>query len=197
MFKNIVKNKKKGYTLIEVIAVVCILGILSALSVTSIFAASREYTLANKISQGQRSAANAEKIIKLYAKSAIDMDFMTADLPTVNATFSQDKDFIFANDYSGTKEIAVKYADPSSSTFKVMNYFGDISSIDFEVKQLSSDNEKYMLNYTIVTNDSYTLKGGIVLNNISTQVYTSMNPKSITIDTSSLDNRCAYFKLPT
>lgn len=170
------KKSKKGFTLVEMICVICVLGILSAVSVSALFAASDEYKLVNEISKGQRAAATAEKIIKLYSKSAVGVTF-TSKVP-VSA-----KDILFTVD-STNNEIVVQDTAAVGGSFTTRNHFSDITKIDLKISQLHTDSSKFLLSYTITASDRYKLEGGIILNNVSGYDF-SAKGSGVTLDTAS------------
>lgn len=75
-------KSKRGATLVELIATVAILAIVSSLSFQAIFIASEEYQRATKISECQRSVSLMQRNLDKYIKTAVKVKFESSSSAT-------------------------------------------------------------------------------------------------------------------
>lgn len=69
-------KSKRGTTLIELIATVAILSIIASLSFEAMFMAAEEFRRVRAISESERSISLFQDNLNLYAKNAIDIEFV-------------------------------------------------------------------------------------------------------------------------
>ncbi len=95
-------KSKRGATLVELIATVAILAIVSSLSFQAIFIASEEYQRATKISECQRSISLVQRNLDKYIKTAVKVKFKNS-VSTTNITDAINKFVIDCNKAADTK----------------------------------------------------------------------------------------------
>lgn len=175
-----VKNKK-GATLIELLAVVCILGIVVTLSFSAVFSAVVQVKKCAEISSAQKASALVQYYITVYGKAADQVKSFDAELlyeeydevldkgfqdHESNPTEHPFNDLFFRIDDKSQFSISrfVMNAGLSHGTETLLTLEG-IESIDFRCTNISGAN-KYVLNYTVITSSGYILDGGVVMNNV-------------------------------
>ena len=194
-------KSKKGSTLIELVATIAILGIVSSISLSALYAMANIAKNGEKISVSQRTSALLSEQFLVYGNTATAIETYTS-IPTLikydelncpDGFMDADADPPVGdkNDYfisaDGKGNILFQKFDFSTSSYslKTITTVDKVKSIVFRNKTLNINN-KHLLEYTITTTDDYEITSGVVLNN-STSTATITEPASnftITTDTS-------------
>lgn len=103
-------KSKRGATLVELIATVAILAIVSSLSFQAIFIASEEYRRATKISECQRSISLMQRNLDKYIKTAVKVKFKSS----VSATDITEAINEFVTDCNNDSDTDTKLQDADS-----------------------------------------------------------------------------------
>lgn len=103
-------KSKRGATLVELIATVAILAIVSSLSFQAIFIASEEYQRATKISECQRSISLMQRNLDKYIKTAVKVKFKSS----VTATNITDAINEFVTECNNDPDTDTKLQDADS-----------------------------------------------------------------------------------
>lgn len=176
-------KSKHGSTLIELIATVAILGILSTVCLSALYSVSSLFTKVNNTSLSQRTCALVQQNLAMYANSAtMCKSYTRSTLPTVRGISSNEmqdcddpnnttktpvcqyNDYIIRAKSDGVIEIAKFDATLSPNGFTTVTKLSDVKEIQFKVVQLSSS-DGFILTYKITTTTDYVIDGGTVLNN--------------------------------
>ena len=79
------RKSKKGFTLVELVVTVAILGIVSGVGVGIVANTIRNYAVASTTAQEQETAIQIENFITRYARTASDIDVIEdANIPSFN-----------------------------------------------------------------------------------------------------------------
>ena len=170
------RKSKKGFTLVELVVTIAILGIVSGMGVGIVANTIKNYAVASTTVKEQEIAIQIEGFITRYARTATDVDVVdssTVPANNVNAEYiststaaspSPSKSRIYL---TTNKVETIGSADVSSS----QSYDG-VSRITFRMRKQKDDPDdsfsrcQACLDYTIEMNDYYTLKGTVVMNNV-------------------------------
>lgn len=243
--KRSVKNKI-GSTLIELIAVVCILSIASTVSISGLFAMADIAKRGQDLSLCERTSDMISKQLSIYGNTSNYVDSYDSkpqlDAYPTSATGFMDAEITKEEIKNGKKVITYPYtkdmkndyflyADPNTNYRIVLARFeasdsdnptsGDsnkltpivsidnVKSITFDLKQLNTDERKYILQYTVTTVGSnvwdkdtdkrveYTISSGVVLNNTNSSftIPTPLEHSTITTKTSLAEANTTYIRI--
>lgn len=227
--KRSVKNKI-GSTLIELIAVVCILSIASTVSISGLFAMANIAKRGQDLSLCERTSDMISKQLSIYGntsnyvqsydskppleaydESARPSGFMDVD----NGIGNKSDYFLYADPNTKYRLILAKFdassGDPTGHKLTPIVSIDNVKSIKFDLKQLNTDEKKYILQYTVTTVGSnvwdkdtdkrveYTISSGVVLNNTnnSSTIPTPLQYSTITTKTSSTEANSTYIRIQT
>lgn len=227
--KRSVKNKI-GATLIELIAVVCILSIASTVSISGLFAMANVAKRGQDLSLCERTSDMISKQLSIYGNTSNYVQSYDSK-PTLEAydESARPSGFMDVDNGIGNKSDYFLYADPNTKYRLILAKFdtssGDptghkltpivsidnVKSIKFDLKQLNTDEKKYILQYTVTTVGSnvwdkdtdkrveYTISSGVVLNNTnnSSTIPTPLQYSTITTKTSSTEANSTYIRIQT
>lgn len=182
-FKKYKNPSKKGFTIMEVIAVVMILAIVSGATL-SVFVMVHQITRdAKSITINQYNTTQLESLIRHEFQAASNIDVITLDL--INGTYKskviEDDEFIY---YDPTlKQVSFIRADSYKSfkdgtgAYHTVFVISDVKKMTISVSpinnQASTAGQPYKLFYKIETS-KYDYSGGLVLNNTSESKDSSM-----------------------
>lgn len=227
--KRSVKNKI-GSTLIELIAVVCILSIASTVSISGLFAMANIAKRGQDLSLCERTSDMISKQLSIYGNTSNYVKSY-ASKPTLEAydESARPDGFMDVDNHIGNKSDYFLYADPNTKYRLILAKFdtspGDptghkltpivsidnVKSIKFDLKQLNTDERKYILQYTVTTVGSnvwdkdtdkrveYTISSGVVLNNTNSSftIPTPLEHSTITTKTSLAEANTTYIRIQT
>ena len=244
--KRSVKNKI-GSTLIELIAVVCILSIASTVSISGLFAMANVAKRGQDLSLCERTSDMISKQLSIYGNTSSYVESYDSkpqlDAYPSSATGFMDAEITKEETKDGKKVITYPYtkdmkndyflyADPNTNYRIVLARFeasdsdnptsGDsnkltpivsidnVKSIKFDLKQLNTDEKKYILQYTVTTVGSnvwdkdtdkrveYTISSGVVLNNTnSSNTIPDLSYQTITTKTPLANANSTYIRIRT
>lgn len=227
--KRSVKNKI-GSTLIELIAVVCILSIASTVSISGLFAMANVAKRGQDLSLCERTSDMISKQLSIYGNTSNYVQSYDSK-PTLEAydESARPSGFMDVDNGIGNKSDYFLYADPNTKYRLILAKFdtspGDptghkltpivsidnVKSIKFDLKQLNTDEKKYILQYTVTTVGSnvwdkdtdkrveYTISSGVVLNNTNSSftIPTPLEHSTITTKTSLAEANTTYIRIQT
>lgn len=171
--KRSVKNKI-GSTLIELIAVVCILSIASTVSISGLFAMADIAKRGQDLSLCERTSDMISKQLSIYGNTSNYVDSYDSK-PTLKAYDKSERPngFMDVDNRIGNKSDYFLYADPNTNYRIVLARFDasdsathtgggsnkltpivsidNVKSIKFDLKKLHTDKDKYILQYTVTT----------------------------------------------
>lgn len=183
-FKRYKNNSKKGFTIIEVLAVVCILAIASTATISVFLAVQTTVRDTGEITTDQHSTTQVERFIRneIQVGSNIDCYYLdtSAYVPdsAVSGELEQNYECIMYD--PTTKSVIIKKITEDKSTYTTSD-FKQLLSIQnvekmtihiYPINQGSATNvddyegKKLKLVYTIEATD-YTYSGGMVIGNSS------------------------------
>lgn len=198
--KKSVKSKV-GATLVELVAVVCILAITSMTCVSGMFAMADVAKRGQELSYCERTSDMIAKQLSIYGNTSSYVEAYSSKPAAAgyNATTNPDGFMDYDGNAStsdplafGDKNDYFLYADPnveyrlilakfdsttSPYSYKQVLAIDNVKSIKFDLKQLNTDEKKYILQYTVTTvgktiwdkatskRIEYTMSSGVVLNN--------------------------------
>lgn len=187
--KNYFK-RKNGSTLIELVAVIAILSIVSATCLSGMFALTKMAKRGQDISESQRICKLLGEQILLYACTGSDAEayeempamnkydevsyaggFMDADHDTGPLI-----DIFISRDRENANTILFQKYNSSNNNLETLVSVDGIKKVDFTVDKLSTETEKFMLRYKITTVYDYEITGGVVLNNTESSQDISIVP---------------------
>lgn len=188
-----VKNKK-GATLVELLAVVCILGIVATLSFSAVFSAGVQVKKLSEISSAQKTSALVQYYIMVYGKAADRVQTFTGTIAyseynlvskvgfqdyekenEANPEVHKYNDMFFRINDQGQFSISrFSMADEDKEGIsygtKTLLTLDGIESIEFSTKSIGDTGigktGRYLLSYQVVTASGYVLDGGVVMNNV-------------------------------
>lgn len=199
-------KSKKGSTLIELVATIAILGIVSSISISALHAMANIAKNGEKISVAQRTCALLSDQFLTYSKSATQILKYTEmpDLTIYNDPHNLDgfmdadasppagdkNDYFISSDGNGN--ILFQKFDSATCSLKTITSIDNVKSIVFHVKALSIA-DKRLLEYTITTTDDYEITSGVVLNgSTNTNTIPTLDNFKITTTTDSTDPDNAF-----
>lgn len=170
------RKSKKGFTLVELVVTVAILGIVSGMGIGIVANTIRNYAVASTTAQEQETAIQIENFITRYARTASDIDVIEdANIPS----FNKNEEYISTaidsspepvkNKVYLTTNIVETIGSPDVTSS--LSYFG-VKKMTFTMrKQKNFSDDSFSrchtcLDYTIEMADYYTLKGTVVMNNV-------------------------------
>lgn len=168
--KRSVKNKI-GSTLIELIAVVCILSIASTVSISGLFAMADIAKRGQDLSLCERTSDMISKQLSIYGNTASDVEsYATEPTMDISSFENTDNGLGSSNDYFIYADPSVNYRlylakftvdvndvnktdPPIFSNPRLVNIVSidNVKSIKFDLKKLHTDKDKYILQYTVTT----------------------------------------------
>lgn len=174
-FKKYTKQSKKGFTMVELIAVVVILSIISTATVSIFLAVQTTVRDTSKLTTDQYSTTQMEKFIRNEFQTASNLDihyWLAAGSSGEGSPsdFDADKDDELLYYNHQRKQLVFKlYSDASTASNKLIldeveDVTIDICPLDHDAEDSETDNMPYKLIYKIKTKN-YTYSGGIVLGN--------------------------------
>lgn len=166
-FKKYTKQSKKGFTLVEVIAVIVILSVVSTVTISVVVAVQKTVKDTGDITTQQFSTTQVERFIRneFQTASKIDVHDFDGDAPMDFYASANDK-FLYYD--PEVEQLHFKtFTDASNSVFtltidQVKDVLIDICPVD--TTAADKKGMPYKLIYKIKT-DTYTYSGGIVLGN--------------------------------
>ena len=175
-FKKYTKQSKKGFTLVELIAVVVIMSIISTATVSIFLSVQTTVRDTGKLTTDQYSTTQMEKFIRneFQTASNVDVYYWIAagssgeGVPADDFEPDTDDELLYYNNKS--KQLVFKiYSDSSSSSNRLIidqveDVTIDICPLDYDADDSETDNMPYKLVYKVKT-ANYTYSGGIVLGN--------------------------------
>ncbi|MCQ2514167.1 MAG: type II secretion system GspH family protein [Ruminococcus sp.] len=187
-------KSKCGTTLVELVCTITILGIVSSASLGAMFGMTSVAKNGQKISVAERSCALLTEQLSIYGNTAnrvklietpSDIDWTPYDDAhhggLSDGTVNTNQNYV---DYF----ISASQDEPNTILLQKVKYTGGVGSLvtvskienieyiqfyvsNFEVKVNNTDTvNKYVLNYSIKTTTNYEIDGGVVLNNVDSNV---------------------------
>lgn len=207
--KKSVKSKI-GATLIELVAVVCILAITSTTCISGMFAMADIAKRGQDLSYCERTSDNFAKVLSLYAHSGSNVEGYSSKPPMDIREFQNSEKglgdnidyFLYADPNVNYRVILAKFTVSDGNTsadLETFLTFDNVKSITFNLKKLSSKGNKYVLQYTLTTvgtnvwdkstdkRVTYEVSSGVVLNNTDSTTTISLGSDN-TITTKSPNN---------
>ncbi len=198
--KNYFK-RKNGSTLIELVAVIAILSIVSTACLSGMFALTKMAKRGQNISESQRICKLLGEQIMLYANTGFDVEAYT-DMPSFtvyNETSNPDGfmdadngtgpliDIFISRDKNHDNTILFQKYNSLNNNLETLVSVDGIKKVEFTVEALGTTTKKFILRYKMMTVYNYEITGGVVLNNTkSSQDISNIVPsgqQSFTIDT--------------
>lgn len=174
-FKKYKTQSKKGFTLVEMIATICVISITST-AILSVFLMVRDtIESTGDITSNQHSSGQVERFIRNEFQVASGVDAYVADSsfnPT-GCTLAKDDEWMVYD--SGAKCVYFKKVVDDAGTIQTLLTIDNVWSVHVEIKPLNQTIDpaaavgtKVKMIYTIETESKeYTYSGGIVLGNSS------------------------------
>lgn len=205
-FARLHAKSKKGTTLIELVATIAILGIVSSISLGALYSMADIAKAGQKVSVSQRVCTLFSKQLSLYGRNASNIDFYSTmpssekydEHSNPNGFMNKDQSCGDKIDYfiaAGSAENSIDFLMFDSSVtpcrYKVITTVDKIKSIEFTVKRLNLPDysiKKYMLSYSITTTENYEISGGVILNNTSNASLLAGHTTSISSDATNADH---------
>lgn len=215
LFSKRTYKAKAGATLIELMAVVCILAITSSTCIGGMFAMADVAKRGQDLSFCERTSDMLSKQLSLYGNTASYVQGYS-DKPTPatyeaahtpdgfmdveNSVGDKNDFFLYADPTVDYRLIFAKY-DSTTHSYKEMSKIDNVKSISFKVQELETEAKKFVLQYNITTVGTnvwdkatdkrveYTVSSGVVLNNSNNTVtIPALSDDANTIDTKSPSN---------
>lgn len=156
------KNSKKGFTLVEMIASICVLAIISTISVQVIFAVQNTVRHTGEITANQYSTTQIEKFIRNEFQIATGVD-ITTTVPGGSSTKEDDEIFYFD---SVNNRVCFQKVKADGGAYENYLILESVNWVEITIKPVKNEAKSpSMLTYTIDTKD-YKYEGGIVMDNI-------------------------------
>lgn len=215
-WKKYAKNSKKGFTVIELLAVVAVLAIASTATISVFIAVHQTVRDTNTITTEQFNSTQIERFIRneFQVASNVDIYPIGGGVPAYSAlgrTPVEDDEYLYYD--STTKKLYFMKCDDSGNFKGVLTIDGvedvviDICPTDYDAAMAGGATAQGMnlkLVYNIKTT-TYTYSGGIVLGNTITgkddnMAYTNPSSYSDTLEwneNSADNNRCIVFHSET
>lgn len=158
------KNSKKGFTLVEMVASVCVLAIVSTVTVQVLFSVQDIFRHTSDITVNQYTTTQLEKFIRNELQIASTVELVSGAPST--ATYENDEIFYYNKD---EKKLYFKKATTDGASYSdiASNYLvlDSVNSVKFTIKPLKDEADAPLkFEYTIDTED-YQYSGGIVMGN--------------------------------
>lgn len=198
-----IKNSKKGFTVIELVIAIAILAIVSSVSVGILFNIQNNFSTSNTLSTRQYNASFTQDILSAYIKTAEDIVF-TEKTSTSNfaPTSENDAVILIETGDNSSPAICLKKAVKTSTGYTYKKIYeldngkngstikdAQIDKIVFNlVENVAGTNISYKLNYKI-SSGTYMLESGTSILNM--KEYTRTRPTDFTLninDTSTYNN---------
>lgn len=156
------KHSKKGFTMVEMIASICVLAIISTISVQVIFAVQNTVRHTGEITANQYSTTQIEKFIRNEFQIATGLDITTSK-PATSPTKTKD-DEIFYYD-SANNKVCFQKIKSDGGSYEDYLVLEDVNSVAITIVPLKNEADSPLkLTYAIDTKD-YKYEGGIVMGN--------------------------------
>lgn len=177
---NRVKSKR-GFTLVELIVTVAILGMVASMGVGIVANAIKNYSTASTTSQEQDTALKIEKFILNNAR--VDSSVMT--LPSIQVPKSDiTAQYVYFND-NRLITLSSVIEDLNQPPVVTQISYDGVESVTLQIRRQKPQKDStlskkcYMyLTYTIKMVNGYTLEGQAVMNNIDASSYTMTGASS-------------------
>ena len=180
-------KSRAGATLIELVAAIAILGIVSSTCLAGMFALTKLAKRGQDISEAQRMCALIGEQFAVYGNTASDlksystMPTMTKYSVTNTSGFmdcdhgiGDNIDMFIYSPKEGT--IAFSAYNAVTNSLDTITTVDNISKIEFSVFKLNGVSDKFVLEYTItakcLNSDDYAITSAVVLNNTTTSIGT-------------------------
>lgn len=162
------KNSKKGFTMVEMVASICVLAIVSTVTVQALFVVRDTFRHTSEITANQYSTTQIEKFIRneLQVGSHIDVDSIPSTAYETNGVLL---DEIMYYDESEEK-LYFKKSEGNGQPYNDYLVLDSVNSVKFTVKPLKAEEDsKLKFEYVIDTED-YQYSGGIVMGNTAFKI---------------------------
>ena len=164
--------RKTGYTLVELVVTVAILGIVSTMGVGIVGKSINNYSDASVTSVEQETAVKIEQFILKSARTAVSVEFRNSFTDDIAPDKKKNENYL-ATVGSQVKEITstVEGGAPNASVSRIS--YGGVKKVTVTLrKQKSNQTESQKdchvcLDYTIEMKEKFTLKGSVIMNNVS------------------------------
>lgn len=181
-FKSYKKNSKKGFTLVEMIAVICILAIASTATISVFLAVQVTVRDTSEIVTDQHSTTQVERFLRNEIQVGSNVDCYDVDYTSfapdsvINGLLEQNYECILYD--ATTKSVVIKKIQDDKSTyttsdFKQLLTIQNVEKMTIDIYPINRgsatdiadyDGKKLKLVYKIEATD-YTYSGGMVIGN--------------------------------
>lgn len=171
-FKKYKQQSKKGFTLIELIAVVCILAITSTAIVSVFLMVRNTVSDTGEITADQYTSGQMEKFIRNEFQVASKVDVYDVDTGFVpSSPFSAVKNDEWMVYDASVKSVYFKKTIDDAGTIRTLLTIDNVENVHIQIYPLDSTvadptGSKLKMVYTIES-ESFTYSGGIVIGNTS------------------------------
>lgn len=154
------KNSKKGFTLVEMVVSVCVLAIVSTVTVQVLFSVQDVFRHTSNITVNQYTTTQLEKFIRNELQIASTVELVSGTPST--ALYENDEIFYYKED---EKKLYFKKATADGGAYEDYLVLDSVNSVEFTIKPLKDETDVALkFEYTIDTED-YQYSGGIVMGN--------------------------------
>lgn len=172
------RKSKKGFTLVELVVTIAILGIVSGMGVGIVANTIKNYAVASTTAKEQETAMQIEHFITKYARTASDIDVLdTASIPTsnVNAEYVSTATESHSSPAKNLVYLTTNHVEATatgSNDVQSSQSFYGVKKMTFRMRKQKDDPDDSLnkcqacLDYTIEMAEYYTLKGTVVMNNV-------------------------------
>ena len=193
-YKSIMKNSKKGYTLLEIIVTVVIIGIAATASLAILWTAITTHDTLSNVSINSQISSNTMHYIHYQARNATSAEVVNTargrdNLTILNTDHATAKDkslAIFARKDADGK-FRLNLAVKKSSGWIIISEFDEgVDKAEFEVVTTAlsgssgADNVKFKYKFSSEKNVVY--DGGVIMQNITNINYAHIGGSTVEID---------------
>lgn len=163
------KSSKKGFTLVEMIATIAVMAILSTATVSVLFAVQSTTRHAADITAEQYTTTQIERFLRNEFQVAANVDVANFDGSAPSgATDAENREVMYYDaDTNSVKFIRMNKAEADALVYTEVLSIDSVKQVNISIVPVSvsaTDKDPYKLIYSIETED-YTYSGGIVLGN--------------------------------
>lgn len=158
------KNSKKGFTVVEMVATVCVISIISAVTVQIVFSVQSTVRNSGEITTNQYKTTQVEKFIRNEFQVSTAVNWVDSGVPTGGTGTREDDEIMYYD--STAKTVVFKKTTADDGTYEDYLKVESVDSVTIKIYPMNATNPEspYKLVYEIDAG-AYQYKGGVVLSN--------------------------------